>query len=67
MKLKDETGRRFGLLVVVRKAEATSYRSVAHWLCKCDCGNETIARADHLRSGNKKSCGCQRGRKMNAR
>jgi len=28
------------------------------YLCKCDCGNETIADADHLKQGLKKSCGC---------
>ncbi len=33
----------------------------AYWMCKCDCGNIIIARGNHLRSGNVKSCGCLRG------
>ncbi len=28
------------------------------WLCLCDCGQRTVARAENLRSGNTKSCGC---------
>lgn len=29
-----------------------------YWACKCDCGEYTIARADHLKDGHTKSCGC---------
>lgn len=28
------------------------------WLCKCDCGNETIVIQKNLCNGNTKSCGC---------
>lgn len=28
------------------------------WLCKCDCGNETIVTQKNLCNGNTKSCGC---------
>lgn len=31
------------------------------YLCKCDCGKETIVTSRSLRSGHKKSCGCLRG------
>lgn len=65
MRLKDETGRRFGLLVAVRKVASTSYRTEAHWLCQCDCGRTTTVRANTLRRATTRSCGCQRGRKMN--
>ena len=28
------------------------------WLCKCDCGNETIVGQTLLQTGKTKSCGC---------
>jgi hypothetical protein len=40
-----------------------------HFLkCSCDCGNETVARIDSLKSGHKSSCGCfhiETARKVN--
>lgn len=54
----DMIGKRFGRLVVT--ARAGSKGTAATWLCRCDCGNETIVYGNHLRKGNTKSCGCQR-------
>jgi hypothetical protein len=28
------------------------------WECRCDCGNVSVVRSHHLRSGHTKSCGC---------
>ena len=58
---QDLTGQRFGRLVVMN--QAPSYidkkgRKFVRWFCLCDCGNTTIVKADALRSGNTKSCGC---------
>lgn len=30
-----------------------------YWLCRCDCENEKWIRADSVKSGDTKSCGCQ--------
>lgn len=58
---QDLTGQRFGRLVVIN--QASSYidkkgRKFVRWFCLCDCGNIIIVKADALRSGNTKSCGC---------
>lgn len=50
-------GDRFGRLVAVEYAGKT-YDSRHQFLCKCDCGKETVVLEKHLRSGNTKSCGC---------
>lgn len=31
---------------------------VVYWLCKCECGGQTIARGSSLRDGKTRSCGC---------
>ncbi len=53
----DLTGRRFGRLTVIARAE-NSKDGRASWLCICDCGNKCIVVGDKLRRGEKKSCGC---------
>jgi hypothetical protein len=45
--LTDLTGQRFGRYVVIRFSHT---KNQAHWLCRCDCGNEKIMRGDDLRS-----------------
>lgn len=57
----DLAGKRFGRLVVISKAESihdSCGATRAMWNCKCDCGNTTIVRAELLRCGKTKSCGC---------
>jgi len=44
-------GRRFGALVAIEDVGDKM------WRCACDCGGESVARADNLRSGNTRSCG----------
>lgn len=55
----DETGNRYGKLVVIEKAEVNNLVG-AFWKCKCDCGKETIVSGVHLRLGQTQSCGCLR-------
>lgn len=58
-KLVDLTGKRFGKLIVVERAE-NAPNGVAIWKCKCDCGNIAFVRGGNLKSGGVKSCGCLR-------
>jgi len=53
----DLMGQRFGRLTVIGEAESTKHGQ-ARWLCRCDCGTESVVRADSLKSGSIKSCGC---------
>lgn len=56
----DLTGRRFGKLTVIKFHHLTTGKSPGHpyWLCKCDCGNNTVVSGGHLKSGKIVSCGC---------
>lgn len=62
-KATPEPGVRFGRLLVQQEVRPYFWRGrVAHrqWRCACDCGAETIVRADRLRCGAIVSCGCFR-------
>ena len=56
MKLIDLTGKRFGMLTVICRAEDKN--GDVMWQCKCDCGCEKAVRGESLRYGTAKSCGC---------
>lgn len=58
--LNQLTGKRFGKLIVLGRAECNSKSGNAMWICRCDCGNETTVIGSHLRSGHTTSCGCNR-------
>ena len=51
----DLTDQRFGRLLAIKLVETGRRRK---WLCVCDCGNETVVKAELLRSGKTNSCGC---------
>ncbi len=56
---KDLTGKQFGILTVV---EFDSIRKgSAFWLCRCECGQSSVARSASLTGGQTKSCGCKIG------
>src|ERR1700747_1570246 len=64
MKLTDLTGQTFGLLTVIKRVENPNPKNRnSRWLCRCECGNETITISQHLRSGHTTSCGCRRSEK----
>lgn len=52
------TGQRFGKLTVLAPAENIGSRTA--WLCRCDCGQETVVPTRRLRDGRRTSCGCDR-------
>ena len=50
-------GKRFNRLVVVSlHSKDANYNK--RWLCRCDCGGQTVVLGDKLKSGNTQSCGC---------
>lgn len=57
----DMIGKRFGMLVVLSRAESRYTREntlVNMWTCLCDCGNVVVTAGARLRNGNCRSCGC---------
>lgn len=52
---KNETGRRYGSLVVLGIHHRQNGLS---WNCRCDCGKASVVKGHSLRSGVTRSCGC---------
>ena len=52
----DLTGQRFGKLTALAPAE--NIGGCTAWLCRCDCGQETVVITKRLRDGHRTSCGC---------
>lgn len=59
-KLKDETGKRFGMLTVLRQSYERGHG--ARWICKCDCGTTESFDGNQLRAGRHTCCGCEKWR-----
>ena len=51
----DLSGQRYGNLTVLAPAENIGSRTA--WLCRCDCGRETVVKSSRLRDGRTVSCG----------
>lgn len=54
-RLNVQPGDRFHRLTVIRE-EQTTYKR--RFLCRCDCGKETVVKLGSVTSGYTKSCGC---------
>ena len=65
MKKENLLGQKFIRLLVIAEAESINKRVA--WLCRCDCGIEKIIKAEHLRDGTTKSCGCLNDEKRKER
>lgn len=54
----------FNSLTVIREAEKPRENANGtYWLCRCECGNEIVARGASLKQGRPKSCGCKKSEK----
>ena len=58
LKFINETGNRYGKLIVVKFSHIDEKKEAAIWLCKCDCGNYKEVLGTNLRNGHTNSCGC---------
>ena len=59
-------GKRFGRLTVISEAPRNGFAK-PRFNCICDCGNGAVAIGNNLKTGNHKSCGCQKREKTIAR
>ncbi len=57
-KLINIVGQVFNSWTVIHFSETRKRQSL--WLCRCVCGTEKVIRADGLKNGTTKSCGCLR-------
>lgn len=61
--LNDFTGKRFGSLVVLNRADdyitPGNGKHYVRYDCQCDCGKKVTVHALNLKNGSTKSCGCQ--------
>lgn len=62
--LIDRTGLRFGLWTVLRREVSRYENRNTMWLCRCDCGKESVVAGVHLKTGASTNCGCVRSRKV---
>lgn len=58
----NHDGEKYGRLTIVRRVENKG--KIGMYLCKCECGNETISSLSNLKYGTMKSCGCQKREKL---
>lgn len=60
----DMSGQRFGRLTVIARSDEPS--TDPKWTARCECGVITTVRANKLRSGHTRSCGCFRAETIGA-
>jgi hypothetical protein len=64
VQLIDLSGRIFGRLTVIERANNIGHHTA--FRCVCSCGRTLVVRAQSLRKGDTGSCGCFRAEKMAA-
>jgi len=68
----DLTGRKFGRLLVTGVSVTDTYedgspKGASMFVCRCDCGKESVVRGNALSSGKSNSCGCRRLENLRAK
>lgn len=58
IKVDPMIGQNYGRLTVLSLDNSPHKQAGKFYLCKCECGKETIVLGSSLRSGHTKSCGC---------
>lgn len=51
-------GKKFGKLIVLNFYDRNQTNNKHRWLCRCECGKESIVIGENLMSGQSQSCGC---------
>lgn len=62
----DITGQKFGNFVVLHQLPGHQYNTKSKsswWMVRCKCGKEMPMRADFLKKGKRRTCGCDQTRK----
>ena len=62
-KLIDLSGQRFGELTVLHLADI-KLKGRPAWVCRCDCGLTKVARSEHLKNGDARSCGTHKTKRF---
>ena len=65
-RLIDETGNRYGRLVVLYRSANNTKDNKVKWICQCDCGNICEATGKEMRQGKIVSCGCSKTERLKA-
>jgi len=58
VKFEDLTGKKFGMLTVLRRVPGLARPNDTRWLCKCDCSKEFEIYTHQLKTRRNLSCGC---------
>lgn len=57
MKELNLIGQKYNMLTVIKLDHKTK-KSMNYWICRCDCGKNTVVSTHNLRMNAVKSCGC---------
>lgn len=63
---KNIAGEKYGRLTTIERVGVNG-QNRSLWLCKCDCGNDSVVSVSELLSGGTRSCGCLRDEKAKNR